>query len=133
MLNQREIEKLRKLFYENHYTVAEITRIMNISRNTCYKYLKFVDFNAYVKENKRKLYLDDDKEIMLDIIKKDSLHHYKQRYTGSRAYDYIKEHYHDFNYPKTSTIKYFTKLKKEFYYSHNGFLPLEHKLWSCTS
>lgn len=121
------------MFYENHYTVAEITRIMNISRNTCYKYLKFVDFNAYVKENKRKHYLDDYKEIMLDIIKKDSLHHYKQRYTGSRAYDYIKEHYPDFNYPKTSTIKYFTKLKKEFYYSHNGFLSLEHKLWSCTS
>ena len=47
--------------------------------------------------------------------------------------DYIKEHYPDFNYPKTSTIKYFTKLKKEFYYSHNGFLSLEHKLWSCTS
>lgn len=87
-------------------------RMMEISRNTCYKYLKFVDFNAYVKENKRKHYLDDYKEIMLDIIKKDSLHHYKQRYTGSRAYDYIKEHYPDFNYPKTSTIKYFTRLKK---------------------
>ena len=51
MLSQKEIEKLRRLFYENHYTVAEITRIMNVSRNTCYKYLKFVDFNAYVKEN----------------------------------------------------------------------------------
>ena len=51
MLSQKEIEKLRKLFYENHYTVAEITRIMNISRNTCYKYFKFVDFNSYVKEN----------------------------------------------------------------------------------
>ena len=28
MLSQKEIEKLRRLFYENHYTVAEITRIM---------------------------------------------------------------------------------------------------------
>ena len=30
MLNQKEIEKLRKLFYENHYILAEITIIMNI-------------------------------------------------------------------------------------------------------
>jgi hypothetical protein len=51
MLSQKEIEKLRSLFYENHYTVVEITRMMNVSRNTCYKYFKFVDFNAYVKEN----------------------------------------------------------------------------------
>ena len=70
---------------------------------------------------------------MLDIIKKNSLHHHKQRYTGSRVYEYLKENYPDFDYAKISTIKYFTKLKKEFYYSHNGFLPLEHKLWSCTS
>ena len=28
---------------------------------------------------------------MLDIIKKNSLHHHKQRYTGSRAYEYLKE------------------------------------------
>lgn len=114
MLSQKEIEKLRRLFYENHYTVVEITRMMNVSRNTCYKYLKFVDFNAYVKENKRKHYLDDYKEIMLDIIKKNSLHHHKQRYTGSRVYEYLKENYPDFDYAKISTIKYFTKLKKNF-------------------
>ena len=45
--------------------------------------------------------------------------------------EYLKENYPDFDYAKISTIKYFTKLKKEFYYSHDGFLPLEHKLWSC--
>ena len=37
------------------------------------------------------------------------------------------ENYPDFKYAKTSTIKYFTKLKKEYYYEHNGFLPLDHK------
>ena len=58
MLNQKEIEKLRKLYYENHFTVAEIMRMMKISRNTCYKYLRFVDFNAYVKENKNNVTLD---------------------------------------------------------------------------
>ena len=37
------------------------------------------------------------------------------------------ENYSDLQYAKTSTIKYFTKLKKVFYYEHNGFLPIDHK------
>lgn len=127
MLTHKDIEKIRKMYYEQHYTVTEITRILKISRNTCYKYLKFINFNAYIKENKRAHYLDQYKEVLLSLIKKDSLHHHKQRYTGTRAYEYLVENYPDFKYAKTSTIKYFTKLKKEFYYEHNGFLPLDHK------
>lgn len=115
------------MYYEQHYTVTEITRILKISRNTCYKYLKFVNFNAYIKENKRKHYLYQYKEVLLTLIKKDSIHHHKQRYIGTRAYEYLVENYPDFKYAKTSTIKYFTKLKKEFHYEHNGFLPLDHK------
>ena len=98
---------LWKTLYSN-----EITRILKISRNTCYKYLKFVNFNAYIKENKRAHYLDQYKEVLLSLIKKDSLHHHKQRYTGTRAYEYLVENYPDFKYAKTSTIKYFIKRKK---------------------
>lgn len=58
MLTHKDIEKIRKMHYEHHYTVAEITRILKLSRNTCYKYLKFVNFNSYIKENKRSHYLD---------------------------------------------------------------------------
>lgn len=38
-------------------------------------------FNTYIKENKRAHYLDLYKEISLSLIKKDCLHHHKQRYT----------------------------------------------------
>lgn len=40
------------MYYEQNYTATEIARIMKISRQTVYKYLKFVNFNAYIKENK---------------------------------------------------------------------------------
>ena len=56
MLTHKDIEKIRKMFYEQYYTVTEITRILKMFRNTCYKYLKFVKFNAYIKENKRTHY-----------------------------------------------------------------------------
>lgn len=58
MLAHKDIEKIRRMYYEQHYTVTEITRILKISRNTCYRYLRFVNFNAYVKENKKTHYLD---------------------------------------------------------------------------
>ena len=38
------------MYNEQHYTVTEITRILKISRNTFYKYLKFFNFIAYIKE-----------------------------------------------------------------------------------
>lgn len=70
MLTHKDIEKIRKMYYEQHYTVTEITRILKISRNTCYKYLKFVNYNAYIKENKRAHYLDQYKKVLLSLIKK---------------------------------------------------------------
>ena len=44
MLTHKDIEKIRKMYQKQHYEVTEITRILKISRNTCYKYLKFVNF-----------------------------------------------------------------------------------------
>lgn len=58
MLTHKDIEKIRKMYYEQHYTVIEINGILKIFRNTCYKCFKFVNFNAYIKENKRAHYFD---------------------------------------------------------------------------
>ena len=35
MLTHKDIEKIRKMYYEQHYTITEITRILKISGNTC--------------------------------------------------------------------------------------------------
>lgn len=64
------MKKIRKMYYKQHYTVTEITRILKISGNTCYKYLKFVNFNSYIKENKRTHYLNQYKNVLLSLIKK---------------------------------------------------------------
>ena len=72
MLTHKDIERIRKMYYEQHYTVTELTRILKISRNTCNKYLKFVNINAYIKENKRTHYLDQYKEVRM-IIKQSKI------------------------------------------------------------
>ncbi len=57
----------------------------------------------------------------------DRLHHHKQRHTSTKAYERLKKIYPDYNISKYATIKYFSRVKKEFYYKHNGYLPLGHK------
>ena len=52
MLTLKEVNKVRTMHYEQNYTETEIARIMKISWQTVYKYLKFVNFNAYIKEKK---------------------------------------------------------------------------------
>ena len=52
MLTLKEVNKVRTMYYEQNYTATEIARIMKISWQIVYKYLKFVNFNAYIKENK---------------------------------------------------------------------------------
>ena len=44
MLTKKEINKIRTMYYEQNYNVTEIKRIMNVSRQTIYTYLKFCDF-----------------------------------------------------------------------------------------
>ncbi len=64
---------------------------------------------------------------MIKFLNYDRMHHHKQRHTGTRVYDRLKEMYPDYNISKTATVRYFSKVKKEFYYKHNGYLPLDHK------
>lgn len=48
MLTLKEVNKVRIMYYEQNYTTTEIAMIMKISRQTIYKYLKFVDFSSDV-------------------------------------------------------------------------------------
>ena len=48
MLTKKEINKIRTMYYEQNYSVTEIKRIMNVSRQTIYTYLKFCDFSEDV-------------------------------------------------------------------------------------
>lgn len=54
MLTLKEVNKVRTMYYEQNYTETEIARIMKISRQTVYKYWKFVDFSNEVTQKKSK-------------------------------------------------------------------------------
>lgn len=127
MLANKEVNKIRTMYYEQNYTATEIARIMKISRQTVYKYLKFVDFSDDITQKKTKSPVEQYKEDILKFLNHDRLHHHKQRHTGTKVYQRLKELYPDYNISKYATIKYFSRVKKEFYYKHNGYLPLDHR------
>lgn len=127
MLTLKEVNKVRTMYYEQNYTATEIARIMKISRQTVYKYIKFVDFSNDITNKKTKSPVEQYKEDMLKFLNYDRLHHHKQRHTGTKVYARLKELYPDYNISKYATIRYFSRVKKEFYYKHNGYLPLDHR------
>lgn len=127
MLTLKEVNKVRTMYYEQNYTATEIARIMKISRQTVYKYLKFVDFSDEVTQKKSKSEVEKYREDILKFLNYDRLHHHKQRHTGRKVYDRLKELYPNYDISYSATVKFFSRVKKEFYYKHNGYLPLEHR------
>ena len=130
MLRPKDINKIRVMLYEQGYTPTQISRIMKISRSTVLKYAKFANMNVDIVDikvrrctNKIAKYKDE----IIGILNYDRLHYYKRHHTGSSVYEILKERYVDLNVSKATVINYFIRLKKEFYYKHNGFLPLDHK------
>ena len=127
MLANKEVNKIRTMYYEQNYTATEIARIMKISRQTVYKYLKFVDFSSDVTQKKSKSEVEKYREDILRFLNYDRLHHHKQRHTGRKVYERLKELYPNYDVSYSATVKFFSRVKKEFYYKHNGYLPLDHK------
>ena len=85
MLTLKEVNKVRTMYYEQDYTATEIARIMKISRQTVYNYLKFVDFSSDVTQKKSKSEVEKYREDILKFLNYDRLHHHKQRHTGKKA------------------------------------------------
>ena len=100
MLTLKEVNKVRTMYYEQNYTATEIARIMKISRQTVYKYLKFVDFSDEVTQKKSKSEVEKYREDILKFLNYDRLHHHKQRHTGRKVYDRLKELYPNYKYTK---------------------------------
>ena len=127
MFTLKEVNKVRTRYYEQNYTATEIARIMKIYRQTVYKYLKFVDFSDEVTQKKSKSEVEKYREDILKFLNYDRLHHHKQRHTGRKVYDRLKELYPNYDISYSATVKFFSRVKKEFYYKHNGYLPLDHR------
>lgn len=132
MLSIKEINKIKDLYYEKHFTVTFISRKMQISKTTIYKYLKSHNFNADIKvkcnkNNKVAPYRD----VLVSWLEEDRKHHYKQRHTAKRVFDRLSNEFPDFNSSYSATANYFRELKKEVFQLHNGYLPLSHSAGEC--
>lgn len=128
MLTLKEVNKVRTMYYEQNYTATEIARIMKTSRQTVYKYLKFVYFSNEVAQKKSKSEVEKYREYILRFLNYDRLYHHKQRHTGRKVYDRLKELYPNYDISYSAIVKFFSRVKKEFYYKHNVYVPLDHKL-----
>lgn len=95
MLTLKEINKIRTMYYEQNYRATEIARIMKISRQSVYKYIKFVNFSdeVHVKKKTNTSPVQNYKDDMIKFLNYDRMHHHKQRHTGTRVYDRLKEMY----------------------------------------
>ena len=71
MLANKEVNKIRTMYYEQNYTATEIARIMKISRQTVYKYLKFVDFSDDITQKKTNSLVEQYKEDILKFLNYD--------------------------------------------------------------
>ena len=67
------------------------------------------------------------KDDIIGFLEEDRRHHHKQRHSGKRIYERLKEKYPDFNIGMYSVVRYYRMIKQEFFYKHNGYLPLDHK------
>lgn len=112
MLANKEVNKIRTMYYKQNYTATEIARIMKISRQTIYKYLKFVDFSDEVTQKKSKSEVEKYREDILNFLNYDRLHHHKQRHTGRKVYDRLKELYPNYDISYSATVKFFSRVKK---------------------
>lgn len=100
------------MYYEQNYFVTEIDKIIKILRQTVYKYLKFVDFSNEVTQKKCKSEVEKYREDILKFLNYNRLHHHKQRHTGKKVYDRLKELYPNYDVSYSVIVKYFSRVKK---------------------
>ncbi len=132
MLIIKEINKIKDMYYEKHYSVTFISRSMKISKSTLYKYLKSYNFSPgiTIKHNSKNKSLPY-KDIVVSYLEEDRKHHHKQRHTARRAYDRLKEEFSDFDASLSAFTLFFRELKQEVFQLHNGYLPLSHSAGEC--
>ncbi len=127
MLDIKTISKIKKMHFDQFYSVKYISRKLELSKNTVYKYLKMSDFNTDVKLKKsNNLAAAEYKDIIVGWLEEDRRHHTKQRHTSTRIHARLKDTCEGFKLSYNSINKYVITLKNEVYQLHNGFLPLTH-------
>jgi len=128
MLSMRKIDRIRSLYYDEGMTMTDVARRMNCSTNTVSKYVKATDWSPKPRKarydyNNKIIPYEKDMKLFLQ---KERNGHYKQRITGTRMFELLKELHPDFPCSYYLTKKHFLKVRREFYSLNKQYIPLVH-------
>ncbi len=128
MLPIKKIDRIRSLYFDEGMKIVDISIKLKCSTNTVSKYVKNFDYSPKPKKCTNGLsekilpYENDIKA----LLKQERNGHYKQRLTGKRVYDLLKEMHPEYPCSYSLTIKHFKKIRLEFYSLLRQYVPLTH-------
>ena len=97
MLKMKEIETVRKMFFEEGKNISDIEKESGFDRKTIRKYLTKDDFRKEpLQDNPKYAKLDGFKLEIDSWIESDKRMRIKQRHTAKRVFNRLKEKYQDF-------------------------------------
>jgi len=135
MLTMTQKNDIRKLFYEQGMSISQISRETGNDRKTIRQYINQNNWNTPAKGKQpvgRPLKLEPFKEIIDEWLLEDKRARKKQRHTGKRVFDRLKEIYGDeFDCCYKTVSNYVTARKKEIYRKEIRYLLyLSSEIWS---
>jgi transposase len=126
MIKMAQLEDIRKMFFMEELSIREISKRTGIHRDTISKYLASEDPNPpkYKTANERiHPVLGPYIPMIRQIMEDDKKRHRKQRHTGTKIHELLKEEGFTGGY---NTIADY--LRKEYRKQREAFLPLEFEL-----
>jgi transposase len=127
MLKMAQIEYIKHLYEVEGKSLRTIAKTMNLNFRTVKKYAVQSDWSSSTNTNRKSNYpvLGEYLDIIDSWLEDDTKQPRKQRHTGKRVYDRLKEEY-GFNGGLRTVTEYVSRKKKLLAESIEGYLPLEH-------
>jgi transposase len=115
------------MYFDDGYTVTEISRKPHYSPTTIYRYIKIVDFNEKPKKaNRSELKITPYLPDLRQWLDEDKSRHRKQRHTAKRAHERLQEIYPEYDISYNCLNLHFQKLRKEVFQTKSRYLSLTH-------
>jgi transposase len=125
-----EVHQIRKLYFEDGQSIAQISRQTGRDRKTIRLYLVKEDWNEVSPRSLEEAdfpKLESFKATIDEWLTEDKKARRKQRHTAKRIYQRLLKEYPDsFNCSYRTVAAYVAKSKPEIYSKQPGYLPLEH-------
>lgn len=125
-----EVHQIRKLYYENGLSIAQISRQSGWDRKTIRLYLGKEDWNETPPRALMEADFPKLEPFKADIdrwLSEDKRVRRKQRHTAKRIYQRLRAEYaENFNCSYRTVAAYVAQSKEKIYNKPRGYLPLEH-------